>query len=128
MDGVIMQMFASFMRFIQRYEEVLTASKQCVSNVQYGANYATLLTLTLPSVANSHLGDRLSIIGVGAGGWLLAQNATQVIHVGVTWTIAGVTGSIASTDRSDCVELVCTVEGTTWTAYSVVGSLSVVTA
>ena len=121
-----MQMFASFLRFIQRYETVIATPKQCVSDVMYGADYATLLTFTLPSVANSHLGDKLSIIGVGAGGWILAQNATQVIHVGATWTVAGVTGSIASTDRSDCVDLVCTVEGTTWTAYSVIGSLTVV--
>jgi hypothetical protein len=123
-----MQMFASILRFIQRYETVTTASKQCVSDVMYGADYATLLTFTLPSVANSHLGDKLSIIGVGAGGWLIAQNATQLIHVGATASIAGVTGSVASTNRYDCISLVCTVEGTTWNAYSVVGSVDVVTA
>jgi len=123
-----MQMFASFLRFIQRYETVTATPKQCVSDVMYGANYATLLTFTLPSVANSHLGDKLTIVGVGAGGWLLAQNATQLIHVGAVVSLTGVGGSIASTNAYDCVSLVCTVEGTTWTAYSVVGSLSVVTA
>lgn len=123
-----MQMFASILRFIQRYETVITASKQCVSDVMYGADYATLLTFTLPSVANSHLGDKLTIIGVGAGGWLLAQNATQLIHVGATASVAGTGGSIASSNRYDTVSLVCTVEGTTWTAYAVVGSLTVVTA
>lgn len=123
-----MQMFASFLRFIQRYETVVATPKQCVSDVMYGADYATLLTFTLPSVANSHLGDKLSIIGVGAGGWLLAQNATQLINVGATASVAGTGGSIASTNRYDCVSLVCTVEGTTWTAYSVIGSLTVVTA
>lgn len=122
-----MQMFSSFLKYIQRYEAVITASKQCVANTMYGADYATLLTFTLPSVANSHVGSRLSIVGVGAGGWLLAQNATQVINVGATATVAGVTGSIASSNRYDAVELVCTVEGTTWNAISVIGSLTVVT-
>jgi len=128
MGGLIMQMFAGFLHYIQRYETVIATPKQCVSDVMYGADYATLLTFTLPSVANSHIGDKLSIIGIGAGGWLLAQNATQLIRIGVTASLAGVTGSIASTDRYDCVSLVCTVEGTTWTAYSVVGSLAVITA
>lgn len=118
-----MQMFASYLKYIQRYETVITSTKQCVSNVQYGADYATTLTFTLPAVVNSHLGDRLSIIGVGAGGWVLAQNATQLIRSGATVSTTGVTGQIASSQGMS-VELVCTVEGTTWTVMNSSGSIT----
>ena len=122
-----MQMTSSFFRFIQRYEEVILSTKQCVSDVMYGANYATTLTFTLPAVVNSHVGDKISIVGIGAGGWALAQNATQTIRVGSTWSLVGTGGSIASSDMSDCVDLVCIVEGTTWIATSMVGTILVAT-
>ena len=108
------------------YAEETGASKQMVINYRYGANRSSLITFTLP--ASATVGDRLSVVGIGTGGWLIAQNASQLIHVGATASVAGTGGSIASTNQYDCVDLVCIVTDTTWTATSVIGSLAVVTA
>lgn len=76
------------------------------------ANNAGLVTLTLPPVSN--IGDVLEIVGNGAGGWIIAQTAGQQIHVGSSASTLGVGGSVASTNRYDSINLVCTVADTIW--------------
>jgi hypothetical protein len=107
------------------WDEVTGTSQLMVSNDGYVANNAGLVTLTLPTV--SVLGDELSIIGKGAGGWLIAQNAGQSIVFGADTTTVGVGGSLASTQAADSIYLVCTTANTVWTvAVGPQGNITVV--
>jgi len=91
----------------------------------YVADNAGLVTLTLPAVAA--FGARVSVVGSGAGGWLIAQNALQVIHLGSATTTVGVGGSLASTNRWDSIQLICVIANTTWTCLgSPVGNITIV--
>lgn len=94
-------------------------------NNGYIANNAALVTMTLPIV--SAVGDEIDIIGKGAGGWVIAQNAGQSIVLGNTTTTVGVAGSLASTNRHDSFYMICTVASTEWTVASgPVGNITVV--
>ena len=68
-------------------------------------NNVGLITATLPAVAA--FGDSIIIVGKGVGGWLIAQNAGQTIHIESLDTTTGIVGSVASTNKYDSVELVC---------------------
>ncbi len=87
-------------------------------------NNASLVTVTIPTTAA--FGDTLTVIGKGAGGWLIAQNASELIHFLGTDTTTGVGGSLASTGQYDGVEMVCTVADTEWTVYSAMGNITTV--
>jgi hypothetical protein len=88
-------------------------------------NGASLVTLTLPATAN--IGDYVEINGFSAGGWLIAQAAGQLIHIGNQVTTTGVSGSLASANQYDCVRLRCVVANTTWTVvYQQSGGLTYV--
>ncbi len=83
-----------------------TSSAMTVESLNI-ANNAGLVTLTLPTTAA--VGDVIEIRGSGAGGWLIAQNANQIIHVGSAASTTGAGGSVASTNRYDCINLTCVV-------------------
>lgn len=90
------------------WTEVLSATQDMAPDNGYTANSASLITFTLPAVCA--YGKYMRIGGVGAGGWKIAQNANQVIHYGNVDTTTGVTGYLASSNRYDCIELLCVVE------------------
>lgn len=91
----------------------------------YVANNAGLVTLTLPTIAA--FGTAISVIGLGAGGWTIAQNASQTIHIGNVATTVGGGGSVSSTNQYDSVNLICVVANTTWVATGgVQGALTIV--
>lgn len=91
----------------------------------YIADNASLVTFTLPATAN--IGDVVQLLGKGAGGWKIAQNATQQINLGIIASTTGITGSLASSKQFDTVELRCITSGTAtvWTA-KVTGNITVV--
>jgi len=93
-------------------------------NSGYIANNAGLVTLTLPTTAA--LGSVIEVVGKGAGGWKIAQGASQVIHFGNIDTTTGATGYVASTLTYDAIRIVCTVANTTWTVLSVQGNITVI--
>lgn len=93
-------------------------------NTSYIADSASLVTLTLPSTAA--LGSVFQIVGKGAGGWQVAQAASQQIAFGNVSTTSGVGGSLASTNSNDCVLLVCVTANTNFVVFSPVGNLTVV--
>lgn len=78
----------------------------------YISNNAGLVTLTLPSTAS--VGTVVRLVGLGAGGWKIAQNAGQNIQIGSLSSTVGAGGSVASTNRYDSVNLLCVVANTTW--------------
>jgi hypothetical protein len=92
-------------------------------NTGYTSNNAGLCTLTMPATAA--VGDTLVVTGLGAGGWLIAQNASQLVHVGSSVTTTGTGGSIASTNAFDAITFTCVVANTTWITRSEVGNLTI---
>ena len=94
---------------------VTNATQAMTTNFIYIANRATLVTFTLPTTAA--VGDFLSIVGQGAGGWLLDMNPGQQVRVGSSTTTA-TTGSVASTNQTDALYLICITANTLWTTFS----------
>lgn len=93
---------------------VVTGTSQAmVVDAGYISNNAGLVTLTLPATAA--VGSIIQVQGLGAGGWQIAQNALQVIHIGSAVTTIGITGFLASTNQYDSLTLLCVVANTTWT-------------
>lgn len=90
----------------------------------YIANNGALVTITLPATAI--VGDRVAVAGKGAGMWRLSQNASQVIHFGMTDTTTGTGGYLAATHKYDCVELLCVTANTDWVVRSSMGSITIV--
>lgn len=105
------------------WTEVTGTSQGMAVNNGYILNNAALVTATLPDTAA--VGDVVRVVGKGAGGWRIAQNASEIIHLGASDTTSGVTGRLDSTNQYDAIELVCTVANTEWTALSVVGNITV---
>jgi len=99
-----------------------TSATMSVGN-GYLANNAALVTLTLPTTAAQF--SIIQIAGNGAGGWHIAQNASQVINFDATATTTGTGGSLASTNRYACVWLLCTVANTTWSVINAMGNILV---
>lgn len=92
---------------------VVTGTTQAMAvNTGYVSNNASLVTLTLPATAA--VGSIIQIQGLGAGGWKIAQNASQLIHIGSQVTTTGVTGFLSSTNQYDSLTLLCVVANTTW--------------
>jgi hypothetical protein len=99
-------------------------TQQMLAGASYIADNAALLTFTLPAVAPQ--GSTLQVVGNGAGGWTIHQNAGQVINFNAASTTVGVGGSLSSSNRYNCVELMCTIANTAWTVMNNEGTLTVV--
>lgn len=103
----------------------VTGTTQAMSvNNGYTADNAGLVTLTLPATAA--YGTIIAVVGKGAGGWKIAQNALQVIHFGFVNTTTGTGGSLASTLQYDVVYLLCTAANTDFTVVQSMGNITVV--
>jgi hypothetical protein len=93
---------------------VVTGTSQAMAvDSGYISNNAGLVTLTLPSTAA--VGSVIQVQGLGAGGWQIAQNASQLIHIGSQVTTTGTGGYLASTNQYDSITILCVVANTTWT-------------
>jgi len=107
------------------WTDVTGTSQAMVADNGYTSNNAGLVTLTLPATAA--YGTGLAVVGKGAGGFTIAQNALQNIQVGSSSSTVGVGGSVSSTNRFDSINLVCTTANTTWTVLGAVqGNLTIV--
>lgn len=103
--------------------EITTTSATAQAGFSYRANNAALVTITLPTTAAA--GTLIEIIGVGAGMWRIAQNASQQIHFGNASTLVGTGGRVDATHRHDCARLVCVVPNLTWVIFPAHGVLDV---
>jgi len=97
------------------FTEVTGTTQAMVPDAGYVTNNAGVVTLTLPVTAA--FGTAITVVGKGAGGWKIAQNASQLIHVGSAVTTTGVGGSLASTNQYDSIDLVCVTANTVWVAW-----------
>lgn len=93
-------------------------------NTGYIANNGALVTLTMPSVAV--VGDEIDVIGIGSGGFTIAQSSGVTINLGSSATMTGAGGSLSSTDAHDTVSMICTTANTNWSVYAAVGNITVV--
>ena len=106
------------------WTDVTGTTQAMAVNNGYTANNAGVVTLTLP--ASAAYGSIFAVVGKGAGGWKVAQNASQIIHFGITDTTSGTGGSLASTKQYDVVYLLTTVADTGFTVIQSVGNITVV--
>jgi hypothetical protein len=101
-----------------------TVSGSMLVNHGYIINSGGLVTLTLPPTAI--VGSLFEISGFSSSGWTLAQNNTQILHMGIDNTTSGVGGSVSSTQRYDTMRFVCAVANTDFAWLSGVGNLTIV--
>jgi hypothetical protein len=99
-------------------------STTMAANNSYRPNNAALCTLTLPTTAA--LGTIIRVVGVGAGGWRIAQNASQQIFFGNLSSTIGVGGRLDSTHRRDSVTLQCVTANNEFQVIASVGNIDVV--
>lgn len=106
--------------------DVTGTSQAMAANTTYIADNAGLVTFTLPATAAQ--GTEITISGNGAGGWTIAQNASQVIKMNSQTTTTGVNGSLSSTNRFNSLTMVATVGGasTVWVVNDFSGSFTFV--
>lgn len=105
------------------WNEVTGTTQTAVADNGYITNNAGLVTVTLP--ATSAVGDVVRVAGQGAGGWKIDYTTNQLIHfLGTDSTTT--TGSLASSNRYDAVELVASVITNEWNVISSVGNITIV--
>jgi hypothetical protein len=119
----IQQLPSSTIVPITTWNAVAGTAQVLVPNSSYYTQNSSLTTLTLPVSCN--VGTIMQIAGVGSGGWILAQNASQSINFGNQVTTTGTGGSIASTNRYDGIQVLCVVANTQWVVLNAVGNLTV---
>jgi hypothetical protein len=92
------------------FSNVSGTTQAAAVNNGYIIGNAGQTTVTLPATAA--VGDRVSIVGNGAAGWILTANTGQTIKVGTATTSSG--GTVTSAAQYDQIEVCCTVANTTW--------------
>lgn len=102
----------------------IDADGALVINTAYINTKVAALSVSLP--ATSSVGDVIILKGSGAGGWTVTQAANQYIYIGSLSSTVGIAGSIASTNATDSVSLVCVEADRGWSSFSVVGNITVV--
>ena len=104
----------------------LISSSQALSpnNGYFCVSPGGALSLSLPAV--SSLGDEIIVTIDGAASFTITQGAGQQIRLGNSATIAGVGGSIASTQQGDVIRMVCQTANLKWNVISSTGNLTIV--
>lgn len=75
--------------------------------------------------ATAAIGTVISIVLSGGTSWTITQAAGQSIQVGQFTSTVGVSGSVASSEQGDTINLVCIAANTKWMTISFVGNLLV---
>jgi hypothetical protein len=75
-----------------KYDVVTDTTQQAVAGGHYIANNGSQVVITMPTTAA--VGTTVSVVGLGAGGWKFAQNASQIIHKSGSATTTGTGGSV----------------------------------
>ncbi len=90
-------------------------------NNGYVSDNGAQVQLTLPLTAV--FGSIIRVVGKGAGGWIIGQNAGQTILVGAAATTVGGGGTLAASESSATVELLCITADTTFRVIDGDGNL-----
>ncbi len=91
-----------------------------VANAKYISDAAGLVTFNMPAVIAQ--GSIVEVAGNGAGGWLIQMNAGQTANSSAGSTSVG--GSLASSNRYDCIKLLCVTANTTFTVVTSSGAIT----
>lgn len=83
-------------------------------NSSYIPTNVALTTFQLPDTAA--VGNRVTVAGFGAGGWIILVGTGQTIKDADTGASAAV--SLASSSRYDCIDIVCVEDNKTWVTKS----------
>jgi hypothetical protein len=102
-------------------EVVVVGPTPMLVNQGYVANNGATVGLTLPLAAA--FGSVLWIVGKGAGGWQVQQNAGQTIINGAISTTVGVGGTLTSSEPSATAYLLCITANTIWKVIAETGNL-----
>lgn len=104
-------------------QTVVSGTTQAAAvNNGYITNNAGLCTVTLPATAT--VGQIVQVSGQGAGGWKIAQNASQLIIFNSNVTTTGTGGSLSSSLTNDNILIMCTVTNTTWLVIASQGNIT----
>jgi hypothetical protein len=106
------------------WSEVTDTTVSSSVDIGYVMNNSSQVVLTLPS--NPEVGQIIFVIGKGSGGWKIAQNAGQTIYFGDQNTTAGAGGYLESTNRRDCVSLVCVTDDSEFEVINSIGNITYV--
>lgn len=104
------------------FNAVAGTTQAMVANNGYYTQNAGQTTLTLPVTCVA--GALMQVQGVGAGGWIIAQNAGQSIQFLSATTTTGVTGTITSATGKDGITILCIVANTTFIVTGSVGNFT----
>lgn len=105
------------------WHAVFTNMQQIVMQNGYIIRGEGPVLFQLPMVAA--LGQVFEIVGMNASGWLIQQNSGQLIHLGMTATTPGLSGSIMSSQPFDCIKCICTVPNLEFVVSTCFGNFSV---
>jgi hypothetical protein len=108
----------------EEYVVVADATATMVPQKAYRPTNASLTTFTLPTACPE--GAVISIEGMGAGGWSIAQGAGQVIVYGDLSSTAGTTGRVSSMHERDVIKLRCIAADSTFQVISSIGNLDII--
>jgi hypothetical protein len=82
----------------------VTSDTALVAGTRYITNKAaTRCVMTLPG--SLAIGDTFEVMGKGATGFRIAQNAGQTVHFGTVSSTTGVTGTIDSSQQYDSIKI-----------------------
>lgn len=104
------------------WQQISGTSQTISANNGYIPINSLLTTITLPVTASP--GEVYEIAGQGSGGWLLAQNAGQITHLGNVSTTTGVAGTLSSTFIYDAIRIVCLSANTEFSVISKMGNIA----
>lgn len=104
-------------------EVTVTGPTSMAVNEGYIANNAGTVQLTLPSTAS--VGDAVAVVGKGAGGWQIQQNAGQTIHTLLGDTTTGATGTASYTSQYNILALLCITANTDWVVLHQTGTVRI---
>lgn len=101
----------------------ISTSQSLLVNKGYIINDISQLVLTLPLTAI--VGSLIRVVGKGAGGWKIAQNAGQTIHFGNKYTETGAGGYLESAHYGDCCSLLCVTANNSWKIIDFIGNINI---
>ncbi len=105
------------------WNSISATSQALVTGNAYIPTSGSLTTFTLPT--SPGIGDHYIILGRGAGGWTMAQNASQTVYIGLRSTTTGTGGSLSSNNNRDAIEILC-VAANEFEIVNVLGNITVV--
>jgi hypothetical protein len=102
----------------------ITTNTNLIANAGYvTANSGSPIEVTLPTTCI--VGDKVNILALGDGGFILKQGAGQVVHYGNRSTTLGATGELRTIQRKSTLELICVEENLTFMVKSSVGNFNI---